>query len=88
MLQVANVMTRNTKYEEKRFLLGEDKEKHKIHDEDEEVDNRVNAEDQIDWLKEVLGFLLCVGGCAFAAFGTVCVKKLNGLVPDIEVGEI
>ena len=68
---------------EKQSLNSKDEEKNKTHQ--SEADKE--ADDKNEWIKEIMGFLLCVVGCAFAAFGAMCVRKLDGLVPDIEVCE-
>ena len=38
-----------------------------------------------DTLHEIAGFTTCLVGCIFAAASAVCVKKLNGAVPDLQV---
>ena len=66
---------------EKQSLISNDEEKNKTH----RLETDKEADDKNEWIKEIMGFLLCVVGCAFAAFGAMCVRKLDGLVPDIEV---
>ena len=40
---------------------------------------------QRDPLYEIGGFTTCLVGCIFAAASAVCVKKLNGAVPELQV---
>ena len=66
---------------EKQSLISKEEEKNKTH----QSETGKEADDKNEWIKEIMGFLLWVVGCAFAAFGAMCVRKLDGLVPDIEV---
>ena len=66
---------------EKQSLISKDEEKNKTHQSERTKGRTI----KMNGLKKSRGFCCVVVGCAFAAFGAMCVRKLDGLVPDIEV---
>ena len=42
--------------------------------------------DKSSFKKEIFGMIVCMVGCIISGASAVCVKKLNGAIPDLQVG--